>query len=327
MNKKDQYLDILEALSKKENKLLLGSSFGSKLFRKKLIFQEFLDGRVNLSRTFWSMLPELLRPKKALDKWKNDLDIEIMFHYVFGDYPEEPVDLLGCQTYYLLQREMTKRESYLFFFGLVEFIKEIIMADQYCAREFIKNDSVIIDAGANIGIFSLFASHLAPKGKIYSFEPIESIFGILNKNIISNNLQDSIFVYNLALGDEKGRTEMMVQDNNMGGGNIILDSDFLKGRESNYHKKESIEMTTIDNFIKENNVEKVDFIKIDTEGYEKQIIQGARNTIKEFSPVISCSAYHLKDDKTKIPELVKSINPNYKFKLANKAEEDLIFWV
>lgn len=326
MNKKDQYLDILKALSKKENKLLLEDGLRSKLFRRKLIFQNLLRNKITLTQAFQAILPESFRFKRnnTVNYYGYD---QIILNQFFGNYPYEPVNLLDYQTYYFLQRKITRKERYLFFFSLVELIKEIIITDQYCAKEFIKNDSVVIDAGANIGIFSLFASHLTPKGKIYSFEPTKSTFEILNKNIINNNLQNSIFVYNLALGDKKEKTEIMIQDNNLGGENIILGSDFFKNREIEFNRKESVEMITIDNFIKENNIKKVDFIKIDTEGYEKQIIQGARNTIKEFSPVISCSAYHLKDDKIKIPELVKSISPNYKYKVEKKAEEDLIFWI
>jgi len=81
----------------------------------------------------------------------------------------------------------------------------------------------------------------------------------------------------------------------------------------------------IDTFIQKKNIN-VDFIKIDTEGYEKQILQGARETIKKFSPVIACSAYHLKGDKIEIPKLVQSINSNYHYKLLKRWEEDLIFW-
>jgi len=56
----EQYLDILKALSKKENKLLLGSGFRSKLFRRQLILQEFFNKGLNLSKTFWSILPKSL---------------------------------------------------------------------------------------------------------------------------------------------------------------------------------------------------------------------------------------------------------------------------
>ncbi|MEM1671529.1 MAG: FkbM family methyltransferase [Archaeoglobaceae archaeon] len=85
-------------------------------------------------------------------------------------------------------------------------------------------------------------------------------------------------------------------------------------------------MTTIDKFVEETNIEKVDFIKIDTEGYEREIIKGAKETIRKFKPKMAISAYHLPDDKEKIPELILSIRDDYRFKLVNKGDEDLFFF-
>ncbi|MCX7998577.1 MAG: FkbM family methyltransferase, partial [Leptospiraceae bacterium] len=73
-------------------------------------------------------------------------------------------------------------------------------------------------------------------------------------------------------------------------------------------------------------IKQVDFIKIDTEGAEKEIIKGAKETIRKFKPRMAIAAYHLPDDKEKIPELVLSIRDDYKFKLVNKGEEDLFFF-
>jgi len=326
-NQKEKYLNILEALYIKENKLLLESSFRAKLFKKLLIFREFLKGQTNFSQAFWSIAPEALRPTKALNEGENDLDINITFHHLFGYYPHEPVNLLDHRIYYFLQRKITKREKYLCFLGLIEFIKAIVISDQYCIRDFIKNDSVIIDAGANIGVFSLFVNSLFPNSKIYSFEPNSRIFNMLQKNIFENNLTQNVCIYQKALGDMEGKSELLRSKNVLETSSSVVNSGFTKGRAMLFSGVDKIEMITIDSFIKENNIQKVDFIKIDTEGYEKQIIKGAKNTIQHFLPIISCSAYHLENDKTKIPELVKSINPNYKFKLVNRAEEDLIFWV
>jgi hypothetical protein len=83
---------------------------------------------------------------------------------------------------------------------------------------------------------------------------------------------------------------------------------------------------TLDDFVKEHNIERVDFIKIDTEGSEREIIKGARETIKNFKPRMAIAAYHLPDDKEVIPELVLSIRDDYRFKLVNKGEEDLFFY-
>jgi len=58
-----------------------------------------------------------------------------------------------------------------------------ISQDPYHAKKFIKDDSVVMDIGANIGVFTVFAAALAPKGKLYAFEPISKTFATLTKNI------------------------------------------------------------------------------------------------------------------------------------------------
>jgi len=325
MNKKKQYLDILKVLLKQENNLLLGGSFRSKLFHRKLVLQDLFKGKIGPLKAFYCILPEHLRFTKKIKKFTKNHYKKIIVDNCFADYTIDTLNLLNYKLTYLPLQDIGKRERYLFIFGLIFLIKQIVIADQYCVRGFIKNDSVVIDAGANIGIFSLFVHYLNRNARIYSFEPAKNSFKVLKKNIISNNLENNIFVLNLGLGDKKGKAEMMVQDSSLGGGNVMLDSDLLKNKEFMYNRKEFIEMTTIDNFVKDNSIKKVDFIKIDTEGYERQIIKGARKTIKEFSPIIACSAYHLEDDKTKIPELVRSINPRYKYRIEKKDEEVLFF--
>ncbi len=328
MNNQKKHLDILAVLAKKENNLLLENNLKSKLFRKWLIFREFLEGRAKLGDTFLTLLPGHLRDKKRRLGWDNDLSAQIISRYIFnifGDYSRELVSLLGYQVYYFRQG-IDLNSQRLSFYVLTLLVETIIIADQYCAKKFIKDDSVVIDAGANIGIFSLYVSHLAPQGKIYSFEPTKDTFQVLNKNIISNNLENRISVHNLALGDKIGETELIIaQSDFLNLGNAIINNNIEPKTTSN--QKQPVKMITIDDFVKENKITKVDFVKIDTEGYEKQIIKGASETIKRFGPVIACSAYHLKDDKIKIPELIMAINPSYNFKLEKRGEEDLIFWI
>jgi hypothetical protein len=72
--------------------------------------------------------------------------------------------------------------------------------------------------------------------------------------------------------------------------------------------------------------DKINLIKIDTEGSEREILKGAKETIRRFKPRMAIAAYHLPDDKKMIPKLVLSIRDDYKFKLVNKGEEDLFFF-
>jgi hypothetical protein len=63
------------------------------------------------------------------------------------------------------------------------------------------------------------------------------------------------------------------------------------------------------------------------EGYELKVLGGCKETIKKYSPVIAVSAYHEPSDKVKMPQLILSFNPNYKYKLNKIGEEDFIFYI
>lgn len=98
------------------------------------------------------------------------------------------------------------------------------------------------------------------------------------------------------------------------------------GKGIAYKEKIKVKLTTLDKFVEENNIKKIDFIKIDAEGSEREIIKGAKLIIKKFKPKIAVSAYHLPDDKKVIPELILSINKDYKYRLVSKGEECPIFY-
>jgi len=317
-------LDILDFLSHKKSKQILGRGFNSIIYRKFLILKEFLTGNADIKRTFWSLVPESKR--SSTFKEEDDLDIQLLYKY-FSYHFEEPVNLLGYKWYYdSLSKIGNKKDSYSCFIAFLALVEDIIIKDQYDAKEFLHSDDskVILDCGANIGIFSLWAHYLSSESQIYSFEPTKSTFEILEKNIKINNLDKNILAFNMALGDTQKQTVIRInKEGGSGAGNSLIDSKFITSATI----LQEVLMVTLDNFVQENNLPRVDFIKIDTEGYEKQIIQGASETIKRFSPVIACSAYHFKNDKIEIPKLVKSINPNYHYKLLKRSEEDLIFWV
>ncbi len=76
-------------------------------------------------------------------------------------------------------------------------VYEIMIADQYKAKRFLTKDSIAIDAGANIGIFSIFASLFSPQGKIFAFEPVKNTYEILRKN---SEYYPQIKIFNKGLG-------------------------------------------------------------------------------------------------------------------------------
>lgn len=129
----------------------------------------------------------------------------------------------------------------------------------------IRPDWVIIDAGANIGVFSVLFGRMA--SKVYAFEPTDTV-EILRENLGANGLTN-VEVVPLALGKEKG---------------IIRDSVFKIWGEPPEIRQ--YVFTTIDDFVREKNI-KIDAIKIDVDSYEYELLLGAENTLVQQSPYVT----------------------------------------
>lgn len=163
---------------------------------------------------------------------------------------------------------------------------------------------VVIDAGANFGVFSFFAES---KGALsYAFEPIDATNKILKSNINLNS--SAVFPIKIALGNFVGEIKMNFDSENLGGSSIYFDSKDSNGDNNIV----SVNITSLDSFVRVNALSKVDFIKADIEGYERELLIGAINTIREFEPRISICSYHRFDDPVVLTKLIKDINPNYK---------------
>jgi FkbM family methyltransferase len=199
---------------------------------------------------------------------------------------------------------------------------QVIMQDQYDTKAFLKPDSIIIDGGANIGLFSILAAQMAPRGRVYAFEPAKVTFTALKQNTKDCK---NVEVFALGLGDRPRKAEMMVHGDCLSGSTLNDSGMTAIGADKSELVPEEVTITTIDAFVAEHKLARVDFIKLDAEGYEKQILRGASDTIRRFRPVLTVSAYHFPNDKSDIVNLIEGIAPEYTHTLSSKAEEDLIF--
>src|SRR3989344_7185979 len=155
----------------------------------------------------------------------------------------------------------------LFLFKKREHLSVDFLRDQ----NFIKKGGTALDIGGNIGYYALLESSLVgPEGKVYAVEPVSSNLNILKKNIELNGVKN-INVFKIAMGKEKKNVEIYVS-------NQSNRSSFIVRSGTIYTKKEKVEMTTVDDFVSEHKI-KPDFIRMDVEGYEKEIIQGMRKTL------------------------------------------------
>lgn len=172
----------------------------------------------------------------------------------------------------------------------------------------ISSEDIVFDCGANMGIFT---AAVAPRCKhVYSFEPM---------SLIRKNLQEIQKLYNNITIIPKGfwnncNYQKIIQRDNPGASGIF-DNEFNKNLYTEY-----CSMITLDEFIEQTNI-KPTFIKIDIEGAEIQLLEGAQKCLKELGPKISI-ALHYNDLET--IDYIKSLLPNYNINIFTQAHWGLI---
>lgn len=141
-------------------------------------------------------------------------------------------------------------------------------------KRYLSDSKVVFDVGANLGNHTLFWAKKLNTDVIYSFEPYIPNFERLLHNV-QNNLLDNVYPINKAIGKKEGYTCVKeFHEDNYGG--TTLNEEIQSEGE--------IEVITIDSFVKGKKIESVDFIKIDTEGYEVSVLDGAQKTISKYYP-------------------------------------------
>ncbi len=157
-------------------------------------------------------------------------------------------------------------------------------------QRIIKPGMTIVDAGANIGLYSLIASQLiGSKGRVFSFEPSKETFQRLTDNIKLNGF-NNITPFNNGLGDKPNEKLILRQDiGNEDAERYLFPNnkspDVKLENMNTIQTEEEVIIDTLDNCLKNLNIPKINFLKIDTEGYEYYILKGAK-TILQNSPEI-----------------------------------------
>ena len=140
-------------------------------------------------------------------------------------------------------------------------------------RKFVNPGWTVLDVGANCGYYSvLMAKWVGERGRVYAFEPSPRNLPALRRNLDLNH-GAKVQVCQAALGDRAGFCDMEETE----AGNFGMDR---------IGSGSSIPVTTLDSWLKENSVPRVDFIKVDIEGSETRFLRGAAATLREFRPAM-----------------------------------------
>ena len=176
----------------------------------------------------------------------------------------------------------TKRTEFNYFKNSGDSINKFLI------KNIVKEGDTVIDIGAHIGLYSVFLSKLVgPSGKVICFEPHEQVVKRLYNNLLLNGL-NNYEIHNYGVGDKDEEVDFnMILEEKMFEGTV--NSSFLETEkiDSNYFDGKFIKKKTkvkkLDSLFNE---QKIKFIKIDTEGYEFNILVGMKNLIKKFKPII-----------------------------------------
>tara|TARA_B100000787_G_C16146545_1_gene274510 strand:- start:232 stop:1023 length:792 start_codon:yes stop_codon:yes gene_type:complete len=178
---------------------------------------------------------------------------------------------------------------YLPFFSYQDIIKKDIVNDKIwgefvydISKEYIKDDTIVLDAGANFGQLSILFSKLKKDVKVYSFEASKFVFKILQKNIAINNANvEAIYC---VLGSE-GSKLYQIKKNDLSefsswGSNKVR----IINKKQSIFETEEIQAMKVDDLIFD---KKISFFKIDVQGYDLNVLKGAKNTIlKHKMPIM-----------------------------------------
>lgn len=165
----------------------------------------------------------------------------------------------------------------------------------------LREGDVVFDCGANLGLFSGVASHCGCS--VYAFEAIPStIERYLSKTA---TLHPRITICPNAVWDKEEEIKFIPDDDLIGNASAVLEQP-ASSREAI-----TVAAITLDHFVERQGIERVDFIKADIEGAERNMLRGAKNILRRFAPKLSICTYHLPDDPEVLREIILDANPEY----------------
>jgi len=145
-------------------------------------------------------------------------------------------------------------------------------------ERFVSNGNVVVDAGASCGIYTIAAAKLVgEKGRVIAFEPGVRSASVLIRNIELNGL-NNVRLYREALSDRVGRARLYHHRGPVASSMAVGDS--------NKHQFDEITTTTLDSMLKQEGLDRVDFLKMDIEGAEELALRGGKTLFAKFHPVI-----------------------------------------
>jgi FkbM family methyltransferase len=230
--------------------------------------------RANLKQALKGLLKPLIRrvfplcPQRIIEKAvqrRHSLidylphDKRFVFKKFLGDI------WVHIDTLYPIEREMLT--------GCYEW-ESVEIIDRY-----VKGGDICIDVGANVGPLSFaLAKKVRPDGRVYACEPGPFLFRRLVSNVHLNPAYENLLLpFELGFSDQKETRQWNEDRQNRGNAGFLFQQP---------NRPESIQLIPLDDFAEEQRFQKLNFIKLDVEGMEYEVIKGALRTIEKHKPIL-----------------------------------------
>lgn len=167
----------------------------------------------------------------------------------------------------------------IFWSGLREWEKETspVMLEK------LRSSSCFIDVGANCGIYTILGCAVNPRVRVIALEPVPKIYAALTGNVAHNQFGARVTTLNMALGEKDGVVSFHEAENS------TMGSLAVEGYRGQQGQVIQVVCRTLDSIVEEMNLAP-DFIKIDVEGFEHQVLKGGERTLSKFRPQIVLEA-------------------------------------
>lgn len=209
-------------------------------------------------------------------------------------------------------------------------IRRIVTGEVERVLPYFPEDGVIVDVGANIGLFTATLLERRPRARAICFEPVESFCERCRVRFAGN---PNVRVERLALGDRNERTIIYKPTHNPGGNSLVrAQVEIYTSKHRVSWEREKVEVRVFDDWAREAGIERVDLIKTDTEGHDYAVLQGVLPYLERtgqrpviLSELLSKSLHHAWDQQLAVVERLYALG-YAKVDLEHMREiEDILF--
>jgi FkbM family methyltransferase len=158
----------------------------------------------------------------------------------------------------------------------------VTLFEQLCTK-----DARVLDIGANIGMTALTLSQICPRGRVAAIEPVPRNFQYLKRNVSESGARN-IKLFNFALGSSEGELLMQGHPSNFAC-SFVADNYTIPADD---HFAERVPVKRLDDVFPELSLDRLNFIKIDVEGFELEVFAGAKDILNTYKPTVFLEMNH-----------------------------------